>query len=87
MKLFSRRLVQLLIVLAMALLYVGSRIKIVELGYEVSRLRSEISETKRENALLKSKVAHARSTERLAEWAERLGMTTPAANRVLFLNE
>ena len=80
-----KRILQILVVLGLALLYAGSRIKMVELGYEVSRLRSEIAEMNRENALLKSKAAQKKSADRLSQWAQNLGMATPAADRVLFL--
>lgn len=83
----SKRIILLLIVLSLALLYAGSRIKMVELGYKVSRLKSEISEMKRENALLRSRVAQGKSADRLSQWAIKLGMTTPGADRVLFLDK
>ncbi|MDP2600143.1 MAG: hypothetical protein Q8P84_05340 [Deltaproteobacteria bacterium] len=82
-----KRILQILVVLSLALLYAGSRIKMVELGYEVSRVKSEISEMKRENALLRSRVAQGKSADRLSQWAIKLGMTTPGADRVLFLDK
>ena len=83
----SRKIILVFVALGLALLYVGSRIKVVELGYEVSKLQSQVNEMTRENSLLKSKVASGSSTARLAEWAKRLNMAPPEAKQVLFLEK
>lgn len=81
----SRKIFSMLVVLGLLLLYVGSRVKVVELGYAVSKLKSRTGEMARANSLLKSKVAQMKSTARLDEWATRLGMASPGTEQVLFL--
>jgi len=76
-----------LIILGLALLYAGSRIKVIELGYEISRLKNQVNEMARTNGLLKSKVAEGHSTTRLADWANRLGFHAPETSQVLFIRE
>lgn len=83
----SRKIFLSAIALFLALLYAWSRIKVIELGYDVSKTKSEIAEMMRDNALLKSKVAQAKSTTRLADWVKRLGFASPDAHQVLFINE
>ncbi|MDO8528262.1 MAG: hypothetical protein Q7T03_11350 [Deltaproteobacteria bacterium] len=83
----SKKIFLVLIFLSLALLFAGSRIKVVQLGYEVSRLKSGAAEMVRNNSLLKSKAAEMQSTGKLAEWALKLEMTTPAASQVLFIKE
>ena len=83
----SRKIILVFIVLLFALSYAWSRIKVVELGYEVSKLQSQVSEMARDNSLLRSKVAAGGSTSRLADWARRFGMTPPDAAHVLFLEK
>jgi len=84
---FSKKIVLVLIILGLALLYAGSRVKVIEFGYEVSKIKAGVSDMERENALLKSKVAQARSTEKLIESAKRLGFAAPETHQVLFLRE
>ena len=83
----SRKIFLSAIVLFLALLYAWSRIKVIELGYDVSKTKGEIAEMTRDNALLKSKVAQAKSTSRLADWAKRLGLASPEAGKVLFIQQ
>lgn len=83
----SRKILLSVVILCLALLYAWSRIKVVELGYDVSKAKGEIAEMMRENGLLKSQVAQAKSTARLADWAKRLGMASPGADQVLSIGE
>lgn len=83
----SQKILMVLVPLTLAILFAGSRIKVIELGYEVSRAKSQTEEMVRTNNLLKSKVAQASSTSRLADWAKHLNMASPETNHVLFLDE
>lgn len=83
----ARWLLKIFFVLGLALLYTGSRIKVIELGYEASQLKTTVAEMKRTNSLLKSKVASGRSTTRLSTWAKRLGLHSPLEGEVLFIEE
>lgn len=83
----SRKIIQVLIILGLALLYAGSRIKVIELGYEVSKLKNQVAEMTRTNGLLKSQVAQGHSIAKLADWVNRLGFSAPETSQVLFVNE
>lgn len=80
-----RRLFWIGIVLGCALLYAAIRIRVIELGYKVSELKSQASEIRRANGLLKSQVASAKANDRLAAWTKALGLTPPSAGRILYL--
>lgn len=73
--------------MALALLYVGMRVKVIALGYEVSKLKTEGEEMKRGNSLLSSEIAEKRSTAKLANWAKQLGLGPPASDQILFIKE
>lgn len=82
-----RRLFFIGIILGCALLYALIRIRVIEMGYEVSALKSKVAEIKRENGLLKSQVAAASATSRLSAWTKVLGLKPPDAGRILYLEE
>ena len=71
----------------LAMAYAWSRIKVIELGYEVSRLKSGVASAQREVSLLRSQVAEAKSSEKLAEEAKQAGLVLPLSGQVIFLNE
>lgn len=81
----KRKLFWIGILLGGALLYATIRIRVIELGYQVSELKSQASEIKRANGLLKSFVASAKANDRLAAWTKALGLTVPSAGRILYL--
>lgn len=82
-----QKIILVLVVLGLVLLYAGSRIKVVEMGYEISRLKNENAMSKRQNGLLQSKVAKAKATSRLARWTKKLKMSPPGGEKILFLEE
>ena len=82
-----KKIIGVLIVLAMAVLYVYSRIEVVEMGYQVSRLKSRVTEMERTNSLLKSKAAGARATIKLDVWSRELGMALPEQSQILLVGE
>lgn len=71
------------VLLGLSLLYVASRTQVVELGYEVSHLRTDVMELQRTNNLLKSQIAKSKSTPVLAQWAKRLNLSPPRGDQVL----
>lgn len=83
----KKKIFFIFIVLALALLFAWSRIHVIELGYEVSRLQREIGKIKQNNSLLKSKLARAISTEELARLAIQHRMQGAASDKILFLVE
>lgn len=82
-----RKIFFIFVVLGVALLFAWSRIRVIELGYEVSGLKSEIEKMKQNNSLLKSRLAKAISTEELARLALQHRMQGPASDKILFLAE
>lgn len=74
-------------VMGLALLYAASRIQIVEMGYEVSRRQAKVTEMRRTNKLLKSKLALAKATSRLDIWSRELRMTLPSLPQILWVEE
>ncbi len=83
----SRKIFFVLFILGLALLYASSRIQVVQLGYEVSKIKNEMGELERDNSLLRSKVASGKTTARIADWAKKLGMAPPDAKQILFVEE
>ena len=61
----------LLFVLGLSLSYAWSRIRVVELGYEVTKLKAEMEKIKRTNGILKSKVAKSLSTNQLVRFSKK----------------
>lgn len=82
-----RKITLVFAVLGLALLYAGSRIQVVEKGYEVSQLRGAVAKMRRTNGLLHSQVAKARTTSKLEGWTKRLGFSSPARSQVIFVEE
>lgn len=82
-----KKIFLLVVVMGLALLYAASRIQIVEMGYEVSRIQSKVTEMRRTNSLLKSKLALAKATSRMDVWSRELGMTLPSLQQILWIEE
>lgn len=84
----SRRIFFVLLsALSLALLFAWSRIHIIELGYEVSKLKSEVETIARLNGVLKSQVARAQSMEELLKLSAGFNMQSPSGEKVLFVPE
>ncbi len=81
------KIVYVVLFFALAILFVWSRIHVVELGYEVSTLKGKVEKIKQENGILKSKVSGGMSTEDLLRYAERFGMTPPLNDQIIFIQE
>lgn len=83
----KRRILFLLLGFGLALLFVWSRIRVVELGYAVGSLREACEKLERENGLLKSKIAEKTATSELVQMAGRLGMKPPRSEQMIYLQE
>ena len=86
-KLLKKGILLLLAGLALAFLFVWSRIKVIQLGYEVSGLKGNISELSREVGQLRLNVAKKKTLERLSEEAVHLGLVRPTGKQVVFVDE
>ena len=76
----------LAVIVLVALFLVWARIQVIQLGYEVSRLRKEVRDLAQHRDLLKAEVARLKSPERLEEIAiSRFGMRLPMGDEVVVL--
>lgn len=74
------------VIVLVALFLVWARIQVIQLGYEVSRLRKEVRELGQRRDLLEADVAKLKSPERLETTAiERFGMRLPMGDEVVIL--
>lgn len=72
--------------LLIALFLVWARIQVIQLGYEVSRLRKDVHDLAQRRDLLEAEVASLKSSERLEGVAtERFGMRLPRGDEVIIL--
>ncbi len=73
-----------LAIVAVLLLYVGGKVKIVRLGYQIEVLEKEKSELERENRALRIEAASLSSPARIEEIAlKRLGMVRIAKENLI----
>lgn len=76
----------LAVVTLMALLFVWTRIQVIQLGYEVSRIRKETTDLMRQRDRLEADIAELKSPDRLSRVAsERFGMRLPMGDEVVIL--
>jgi cell division protein FtsL len=76
----------LAVIVIVALFLVWARIQVIQLGYEVSRLRKEVRDLGQRRDLLEADVAKLKSPERLTATAtERFGMRLPMGDEVVVL--
>ncbi len=80
-----RRLLIVLLIVGGLILYVGGKVKIVRLGYQIEALEREKRELERTNRSLRIEASSLSSPERIEEIAtKRLGMVhPPEENRVV----
>lgn len=79
-------IVLLSIVMIMALLFVWTRIQVIQVGYEVSRQRKEVSDLIEQKHILEAEVAELKSPARLEQIArEQFGMRSPQGDEIVFL--
>lgn len=74
------------IAVGFALIYVWTRVQVVQLGYEVSRIRKETTALAQQKDLLKAEVARLLSPERLEQAARELfGMRLPGGDEIVIV--
>ncbi|MFA4974297.1 MAG: cell division protein FtsL [bacterium] len=84
---YLRQALSLLAVgMLVALLFVWARIQVIQLGYEVSRVRKDVTELAEQRDILQAEIAELRTPERLTRIAsERFGMRLPMGDEVVVL--
>lgn len=71
-----------------SLLFVWVRIQVIQLGYEVSRLRRETTELAQQKNRLEAEVEALKAPSRLEAIArEQLGMRLPMGNEIVFVGQ
>lgn len=84
-----RRMIILLSVAAvLALSFVWTRVRVIQLGYEVTRLHKEVVDLEQKRAEIVADVARLKSPDRLEKVAQELfGMRLPRGNEIVFVDE
>jgi len=81
-----RRVLFALLIISGLLLYVGGKVKIVQLGYQIEALEREKRELERANRSLLIEASSLSSPARIEEIAiKRLGMVRPAKENVVIV--
>jgi cell division protein FtsL len=79
-----RRALVILLIISGLMLYVGGKVKIVRLGYQIEALEREKKELERANASLRIEASSLASSARIEEIAIRkLGMIRPSKDNVV----
>ncbi len=83
-----RRVMVVLVIVAALLLYVGGKVKIVQLGYQLEALEKEKRDLERENRALRIEAASLSSPARIEEIAlKRLGMVRIARENFIVVKQ
>lgn len=78
--------VLMVLVLCLSLIYVWTRISVVQKGYEVSRLSKEVEDLIRDKNRLEAEVVRLKSPARLEKIASRkFGMRLPLGEEIIFV--
>ncbi len=81
-----RRFFMALLIIAGLLLYVGGKVMIMRLGYQIDALEREKQEMERENRSLRIEASSLTSPERIEELAtKRLGMIRPSEDHIVIV--
>ena len=81
-----RRVVVILLIIAGLLLYVGGKVKIMRLGYQIEALEREKGELERANRSLRIEASSLASSARIEEIAtKRLGMIRPPKENIVIV--
>jgi cell division protein FtsL len=81
-----RRVLIMLLVISGLILYVGGKVKIVRLGYQIEALERERRELERENRSLRIEASSLSSPARIEEIAiKRLGMIHPPKENLVMV--
>lgn len=69
-----------------SLLYVWVRIQVIEMGYELSRIRKETADLNEQKNRLKAEVETLKAPSRLEPFAkEKFGMRFPQSNEIVYV--
>lgn len=80
------RMIAILAILALLLLYVAGKVKIMQLGYQIDSLEQEKRELERENRSLRIEASSLLSSARIEEIAtKRLGMVRPEKENIVIV--
>ena len=80
-------IVLFVIVVLMALVYVGIRIDTVHIGYKYTSLKKEVNDLMEEKNILESQVSRLKSPSRLEKIAKtELGMRLPLGDEIVVIN-
>lgn len=78
----------LAIVISLAILFVWTRIQVIRLGYEVTRIRKEVSDLSEQKSRLEADIASLKAPERLERIAvETFGMRAPLSHEIVFIGD
>ncbi len=82
----TRRVFMTLLLIAGLLFYVGGKVNILRLGYQIDALEREKRELERENRSLRIEASSLASPARIEELAtKRLGMIRPSEDRIVIV--
>ncbi len=81
-----RRVVLTLLIVTALLLYVGGKVKIMRLGYQIESLEHDKQDLERENRSLRIEASSLASPARIEDLAmKRLGMIRPAKENIVIV--
>lgn len=81
-----RRLLLIVLAVALLILYVGGKVQILRLGYQIETLEREKKELERSNRSLKIEASSLSSPARIEEIAiKRMGMVRPPKENVVIV--
>lgn len=76
------------VAIALALTFVWTRVRVIQLGYEVSQLNQRIGDLMRQKNQLEVEVAKLKSPDRLERMArDHFHMRLPAGNEIVFVTK
>jgi len=82
----GRRIALMLLVVALLMLYVGGKVQLYRLGYQIEALEREKAELERANRSLRIEASSLSSPARIEEIAiKRLGMVRPAKENIVVI--
>lgn len=74
----------LLLCISLTMVFVWIRVQVIQLGYDVSRVRSEVADLTEQRNILESEVAALKSPDRLTKIGlENFGMRFPQASEIV----
>ncbi len=85
-KFLGRWAIWILIITVLALFYVWSRVQVVQLGYEISKMQADESDLAKQASSLEVELAKLKSPARLEEIAKKeLGLQHPTAAQTVLV--